>query len=624
MPKILIVEDEILVAQDIQRILEHFGYSISSAVSRTEDTLREIQKNRPDLVLMDIKLGDETNGIDITKRIQERFDIPIIYITALIDEKTFQRAKETDPYGYIYKPVEERELNAAVEMALYKHSMKKKMMESEQKYRQLFEMSQDAIYITRNEVIVDVNQAFLDLFRTTKEKILGESIKNMYSFPEDILKLKKEMEKKGFVKDYGIKLKRMDGKEMDCLTTTSFRKDKNGENIGMQGIIRDITEQRRAEKEKEKLRNQLIQSEKMAALGTMASGIAHEFNNLIQILRGHTEFAQQTKKEEHVNEAMDVVLKSSDRASDIVKDLLTYSRNETVEKEKVEVVDIVESVLSLVEEQLEKMNIKVEREYEKGSPVEVNKGEMQQVFLNIINNSRDSMFPEGGKLEIKIRRKEGNAEVSIRDTGSGIKKKEQRKLFEPFYTTKKDGREKKGLRGTGLGLSVSYAIVKRHQGDIEVESKVGKGSTFTVKIPVKRKKDRVETKKERKIKGEEEIGSLSILVVDDEEKICGMLEKWLNWEGHEVKTVDTGRKAVNQVEKKDFDMVFLDVVMPGLSGEETLFQIKEISPETKVVMMTGKLKDTNYLEKLEEASRYIQKPFTIKDIIDTLKQYSSM
>lgn len=249
----------------------------------------------------------------------------------------------------------------------------------------------------------------------------------------------------------------------------------------------DITEQKRAEKEKERLQAQLIQSEKMAGIGTLASGIAHEFNNLLHIMRGHAEFAQRTKKAKDMEEALDVVLKTSDEVAKIVGDLLTFAREEPSEKEKEssDIADSIELVLSLTEEHLRKQNIEVIRKYGRTPQIEVNKQEMKQVFLNIVTNARDAMLPKGGKLEIETKRLNDNIEISISDTGKGIEKENLAKLFEPFYTTKRTEEADSEFSGTGLGLSVSYGIVKRHGGTIEVKSKMNKGTTFTVKLPLK-------------------------------------------------------------------------------------------------------------------------------------------
>ncbi|MCK4802035.1 PAS domain S-box protein, partial [bacterium] len=234
----------------------------------------------------------------------------------------------------------------------------------------------------------------------------------------------------------------------------------------------DITERKKMEEEKEKLQAQLVQSAKMAAVGTLASGITHGFSNLLQIMVGHVAFAQRTKKREDMKHALNIILDTSDRAAKIIKDLLTFSKPELSEKELCDITEAIESVLSLAEEQLKKHNIKVVRKYERTPAIEVNKTEMQQVFLVIVINARDAMLPKGGKLEICVKQVKENIEVRFSDTGKGIEKENLSKVFEPFYTTK-GTLGGSTVPGIGLGLSVSYGIIQRHRGTIEVNSQVG-------------------------------------------------------------------------------------------------------------------------------------------------------
>ena len=374
---------------------------------------------------------------------------------------------------------------------------------------------------------------------------------------------------------------------------------------------------KREKEEKEKLLVQLIQSVKMAGVENLASGIAHEFNNLLQIMKGHAEFAQRTKKAEDMEEAIDIVIKASYKIENLIKDLLAFSRKESFEKVLCDITEPLESVLSLTEEEFKKYNIEIVRKYEKTSAVEVNKVEMQRVFLNMVNNARDAMLPMGGNLEVGVKQAGENVEVRFTDTGKGIKEANLRRVFEPFYTTQVEVEKDSWLKGIGLSLSVSYRIVKRHGGMIEVESEIGKGTTFTVKLPAKGEKAE-EKREERKEMAKPE--SKNILIVDDEEEICKMFTKWLRLDGHGVKYALTGRDAVDLIKKDSFNVVFLDVVMPGVPSIEVLEEIKNISPETKVVMITGKLMDKDLLSDLIQkgAIGYLQKPFKIEDIKEIL------
>ena len=373
------------------------------------------------------------------------------------------------------------------------------------------------------------------------------------------------------------------------------------------------TKLKREREEKDRLLVQLIQSVKMAGVENLASGIAHEFNNLLQIMKGHAEFAQRTKKAEDMEEAIDIVLKASDKIENLIKDLLAFSRKESFEKVLCDITEPLESVLSLTEEKFKEHNIEVVRKYEKTSSVEVNKVEMQRVFLNMVTNAWDAMIPKGGILEISVKQVGENVEVSFIDTGKGIKDENLRRVFEPFYTTQVTVEEDSWLQGIGLGLSVSYRIVKRHGGIIEVESEIGKGSTFTVKLPAKGKKAEEKSEERRDV---EKPKPLNILVVDDEEDICKMFTKWLSLDGHRAKSALKGQEAIDLVKKDSFDFVFLDVVMPGIASIDVLKEIKKISPETKVVMITDTLMDKALLNELIQkgALGYLQKPFKIEDI----------
>jgi len=395
---------------------------------------------------------------------------------------------------------------------------------------------------------------------------------------------------------------------------TSFFKD------GLVIQMVDITERKKTEEEKERLQAQLIHSEKMAGIGTLTGGIAHEFNNLLQIMSGHAEFAQRTKKPEDMEEALEIVGNTSDRVSKIIKDLLSFSRREPLERKHCHIAELVEFVLSMTEEQLKKHNIKVVREYRKTLKVEVNKGELQQVFLNMVTNARDAMLPKGGRLAIKVKKVKDNVEVSFADTGIGIESENLSKVFEPFYTTKGAVGGDTRIQGIGLGLSVSYGIVERHGGTIEVESKVGKGTTFTIRLPAKVEKAKERVVKEKSKPKAKMTKPRSVLVVDDEEEICKMFTKWLSTEGHNVKSSTTGKKALDLVKKESFDIVFLDIVMPGIPAIDTLAEMKGISLKTKIFMITGKLVDKELWKELkaEGASGYLQKPFKIEDIKNCL------
>ena len=485
-PTILIIEDEKIVAEDIKKILNFLGYAVSASVSSAVEAFEEIEKNTPDLILIDIKLRGDIDGVEAAYRIKDRFDIPFVYMTALSDEDTLERAKKTEPYGYIHKPVEEEGLYTTIEMAIYRHKMERKLRESEAKYRLLVENQTDLVVKVDTEGrFLFVSPSYCEMFGKKEEELLGE--KFMPLVHEDDREVTSKAMENLYIPPYTCYV------EQRVFTKDEWRwlawADKavlNGEGKveAIVGVGRDITERRRIEEEKESLRAQLIQSEKMAGLGTLAGGVAHEFNNLLQIISGHIQYAKKTENIEDIKESLDIVLTASDRAAKIVRDLLIFSGPKTIKKEQCHIADPIESVLSLTEKQLKIHNIRVIRKFEKTSVLLINTGEMQQVFLNMIVNAIDSVSGEGGELEISTKQDKGYVEVNFRDTGRGIEEKDLGKVFDPFFTTNYSVNGDNEFKHTGLGLSVAYGIVKRHRGTIDVESEINRGTNFIIRLPV--------------------------------------------------------------------------------------------------------------------------------------------
>jgi PAS domain S-box-containing protein len=363
------------------------------------------------------------------------------------------------------------------------------LQESERKYRTIVQTAPDVILsINPKGTVTTCNDAMIGFSGYSQGEIVGKHFSKLpFLVVKEIpryLKVFASLLKRKLPKPIEVQYVHKDG-TMRWAEIHVGLLEGEGKVLGIQVIGRDISERKRAEDEKERLQAQLIQSEKMAGVGTLTSGIAHEFNNLLQIMMGHAEFAQQTKRIEDMGEAIDIVVKTSERVAKIIKDLLAFSKTGISEVKQHDIPEILESVFSLTENQLRNRNIDVLRKYHKTPPVEVNKEEIQQVFLNMVTNARDAMLPEGGMLGVEVKRHKIKVDISFSDSGKGIEKKDLDKVFEPFYTTKGAvGRDSK-VQGTGLGLTVSYGIVKRHGGTIKVESELDKRTTFTITLPIK-------------------------------------------------------------------------------------------------------------------------------------------
>jgi signal transduction histidine kinase len=234
--------------------------------------------------------------------------------------------------------------------------------------------------------------------------------------------------------------------------------------------------------ETEALRQQLLQAQRLSSVGALASSVAHEFNNILTTIINYAKLGLKGATEPGQKQAFEKILKGGQRAATIVSGMLGFARNQSNRVEDVDLVRLVEEVLLLTEKDLSKHRVQIERRYHARPVVPVIAGQIEQILINLVINARQAM-PGGGRLRVDVRVTGGMAEVRIADTGVGIPPDQLRLIFEPFYTTKDP--DEHGHGGTGLGLSVCRQIIEQHQGRIRVESVVGKGSTFTVKLPLR-------------------------------------------------------------------------------------------------------------------------------------------
>jgi len=237
--------------------------------------------------------------------------------------------------------------------------------------------------------------------------------------------------------------------------------------------------------ETEQLRAQLLQAQRLSSVGALASSVAHEFNNILTTIINYAKMAQRPSLDDAGrHQCLDRILKGGQRAATIVASMLGFARNNSTQKEKTDIVALVEEALVLTDKDLSKHRVQVEKKYEGRPHAWVVPGQLEQVLLNLVINARQAM-PRGGRLRIEVRENPHTqmVEVKVADTGSGIPVERLPLIFEPFYTTKEP--DEHGHGGTGLGLSVCRQIIEQHHGRIRVESVVGKGSTFTVKLPIK-------------------------------------------------------------------------------------------------------------------------------------------
>lgn len=392
-------------------------------------------------------------------------------------------------------------------------------------------------------------------------------------------------------------------------------------------IVASEIERIEEEKEKERIREHLMQAQKMEAIGTLAGGIAHDFNNMLQGILGYASLLKlKISETDPVYKPLDVIERTAERAAELTRQLLGYARKGKFLVEPLNLNNLVGEVLKIITRTFDRAIEIRTRLSDDIWTIEGDRSQIENVILNLCVNARDAM-PKGGILTIETYNKkvlEGEfpyswarpgryAVIKVTDTGTGMDEEVKKHIFEPFFTTKGIG------KGTGMGLAMVYGVVKNHNGFLTVESEIGKGATFTIYLPAS------EIKTEDKT---EEIktavtGTGTILIVDDEEAIRNLLSDTLTSLGYKTIEALNGKEAINlYLSNKDtIDLVILDLIMPVMGGEETLIRLREINPDVKVLIETG----YGVSETLKDILRdrgingFINKPFNIAEISELIK-----
>lgn len=352
--------------------------------------------------------------------------------------------------------------------------------------------------------------------------------------------------------------------------------------------------------------NALIQGERLRALGEMASGVAHDFNNVLAVILGRVELALEDVTDDRLKKDLKIIEQTALDASSMVRRLQEFSRVRVGHAlEAVDLEQLVQHALQMVEsrqvqlKETSSVNIEVVTDLSGEGSVLGDAAELKQALVNIIFNSIDAM-PEGGKITVSIKRGNGSVVIAISDTGAGIPDNIKGRIFDPFFTTK-------GSKGLGLGLSVTYGIIKRHGGQIDFDSTVGEGTTFTVQLPMAREvAPKAPPEPEAKT-----TKSARILVVDDDTEVSEVLEMMVKKLGHGVTVVNSGKKAVSTFKNGQYDMLITDLGMPDISGREVARAVKEERPSTPVLLITGWGVQLE-LDEMPEIDDLIAKPFTKK------------
>jgi PAS domain S-box-containing protein len=361
--------------------------------------------------------------------------------------------------------------------------------------------------------------------------------------------------------------------------------------LEQEALRESILRHLKTQNELQKTQQKIIKQERLAAIGQMSSGIAHDFSNALmpvlgfsEILLNHPEYL---KDLERVRNYLKMINTSARDAMHIVGGLREFYR--TKEKEEsllpLNLNKVVEQAILLTqpkwkqESSVKGVQINVEMDLSPLPDMIGNEAALREALTNLIFNAVDAM-PKGGTITFKSQSEEGQLCLEISDTGTGMSEELRHRCFEPFFSTK-------GRGGTGLGLAMVYGVVRRHEGSIDLKSQEGKGSTFVIRLPIRNPASGENNNKKIISPAEKLIQKLSVLVVDDESMVRDVLRDYLNGDGHEVVTANDGVEALSLFKQKKFDLVITDRAMPEMNGDQLADSIKKISPQTPLIMLTG-------------------------------------
>ncbi|HYA41772.1 MAG TPA: PAS domain S-box protein [Syntrophobacteraceae bacterium] len=474
----------------------------------------------------------------------------------------------------------------------YKRTQEK-LLASQKSFKELADMIPETIFeMDTTGKVTYVNQNVVRFGFSPEDFERGVSGFDLIS-PEDRPRALENAERIMKGEETGIaeyKVLKKDGSTFPAIIN-SVGKFHDGKPTGFRGIVVDISE-------KKKLEADLLQAQKMESLGTLAGGIAHDFNNILGIIMGFTQLAKWELNENHpqVVSKLDEVLNASDRAKELVKQILAFSRRSEQQKMPLQLGTVVKEAMKILRPSLPS-TIEIKTDVRSESAVLADLTQMHQVLMNLCSNAAYAMQGNGGILDVRLADVElatgqipclqglqpgRYVKLRVRDNGRGIDPSVMDLIFDPFFTTKEAG------KGTGLGLSVVHGIVKSHGGTINVESTPGRGTTFTILIPAL-ETDCEPTRVETSLPLPH--GQERILVVDDEPSIVDMVTEMLENQGYDVVSCTSGAEALetfrHQSAEKPFDLVLTDMTMPRFTGVDLARELSALNPEVPVILMTG-------------------------------------
>lgn len=498
------------------------------------------------------------------------------------------------------------------------------LRKSEQLYRSVVENIEDVFYRSdaQGRLLMGSPSGARLFGYDSLDEMIGLPMGSFWADPKKRHELLDIIREQGKATDYEATLKRKDGSTFIASLTTHFYRDEDGTALGTEGIVRDISERKRMEAH-------LLQSQKMQAMGTLAGGVAHEINNLLQVILGHADMLRlKGREDKRFERSFEAICRAARSGADLVNRILTFSRKTQPEMRPTRLSDEVRKLEDLLRRTIPRMIVLEMRLEDNLLTINADPAQIGQILLNLTLNAKDAMR-QGGRLVFETKNVTIGKEfcrihpefqpgtyvsLTVSDTGAGMAKQTLERLFEPFFTTKPPG------KGTGLGLSVVFGVVKNHGGHIICDSEPDVGTTFEIYFPVwagdfhPQVPQTVETPPG---------GTETLLLVDDEEAVRTLAAEMLESAGYNVLVASNGKEALDiyRTNGESIALVILDLIMPEMSGGECLQELLKISPNTKVLISSGYADDGVTKEAREGgAAGFVSKPYSLDQVLHAIRK----
>ncbi|BCS32093.1 hypothetical protein TBR22_A13020 [Luteitalea sp. TBR-22] len=629
--RILIVEDERLLGEELRERLESIGATVVGLVVSGEQAIVAAQQARPDLVLMDIRLKGEMDGIEAATQISRTLGTPIVFLTAHSDQMTVERAKAASPYGYILKPLQEHELRVTLSLALHRCRLERDLRASEQRFLTTLSSIGDAVIATDADgTVTFLNPAAEQITGWTRQEAEGRPIVEVFPVVGE--------EDRAAVRDPArqaiaqqavqviaepLQLLRREGEPRVVELSAAPIAD-GTDARGAVVVFRDVSLRRRQEDAAREAETRLREAQKLEAVGRLAGGVAHDVNNMMTVVTGYAELLLSQLAADDPNRGLVEELKQAgDRTAGITRQLLSFSRHRIPRPQLADVSDLLAALEDLLAQVLPPSITLRRLAHGRGARVRVDAGQFEQVILNLALNARDAM-PRGGTLTIESSVTSLDAGwragadeqlpagdyvlVAVTDTGAGIAPEISSRVFEPFFSTKADG------HGTGLGLAVVRDMVRVAGGQVILYSEPGHGTSFKLYFPLAADQDAAPPASAGEVDDEDLRAETPavVLLAEDEEAVRGLTRTLLEQHGYTVIAATDGEDALEKAaaHRGRIDMVLTDVVMPRLGGRELTQRLGAERPEIRALFMSGYTADTVLRQGImRDGLAFLQKPF---------------